>query len=73
MADIKDGGKKAVENFWEYLGSLAGKDSTPEPLDYVCGYPVQNIRELLEKQLYILFGAADVEISSENWKTQPDH
>ncbi|KAG0440868.1 hypothetical protein HPB47_016144 [Ixodes persulcatus] len=70
MADIKDAGKKAVEKFWRYLGSLAGKDSTPELLDYDSGYPVQNIGQLLETQLHILFGVADVEISSENWKTE---
>ncbi|KAG0435072.1 hypothetical protein HPB47_018696, partial [Ixodes persulcatus] len=70
MADISNGGKKAVEKFWRYTGSLDGKDKAPELLDYDSGYPVYHSGELLEKQLVILFGSTCVASSPEERNNQ---
>ncbi|KAG0417308.1 hypothetical protein HPB47_005708 [Ixodes persulcatus] len=56
MADIRKGGRKAGEKFWQYIGTLDGKDSTPHLIDAENKGEIQNMKELLDQHLDTLFG-----------------
>ncbi|KAG0413923.1 hypothetical protein HPB47_008925 [Ixodes persulcatus] len=56
MKDIRKGGKRAGEKFWRYIGTLDGRDNSPQLIDAKNGGVVHNVRALLDEHLHNLFG-----------------